>query len=135
MTTPLPDQMPPFIPNPDQFDDGKSRRRERSRRWTAMLNSMSDTNGAALLFGSRPQSEILLLQSVIVLGEKTSEGRIVEAVDIPWLEIFELLVKDPNAMFQLDAPTPNAGSGLYDQKSCRMPSATFPVTFPDFLTA
>jgi len=43
----------------------------------------------------------LLLQTVIIPGEKTEEGRLVEAVTIPWFDIIELLKKDPNVAFEI----------------------------------
>ena len=43
----------------------------------------------------------LLLQSVLVPGEKTDEGRLVEAVSIPWFEIIELLTKDPSIAYSI----------------------------------
>jgi restriction system protein len=43
----------------------------------------------------------LLLQAVIVPGDKTAEGRLIEAVAIPWFDIVALLQKDPNIAFQI----------------------------------
>src|SRR5262245_59669261 len=43
----------------------------------------------------------LLLQSVIVPGAQTSEGKLIEAVTIPWFDIIELLKQDPNVAFQI----------------------------------
>ena len=43
----------------------------------------------------------LLLQTVIVPGDKTQEGRLIEAVTIPWFEIIDLLKKDPAVAFQI----------------------------------
>lgn len=43
----------------------------------------------------------LLLQTVIIPGQKTHEGRLVEAVSIPWFDIIELLKNDPNIAFQI----------------------------------
>jgi hypothetical protein len=36
---------------------------------------------------------------VIVAGPRTSEGKLIEAVAVPWFEIAELLSKDPSAAF------------------------------------
>jgi restriction system protein len=43
----------------------------------------------------------LLLQAVIVPGDKTAEGTLVEAVAIPWFDIIELLKDDPAIAFQI----------------------------------
>ena len=43
----------------------------------------------------------LLLQTVVVRGERTDEGRLIEAVTVPWFEIVALLTKDPKVAFQM----------------------------------
>jgi restriction system protein len=43
----------------------------------------------------------LLLQAVIVPGVRTNEGRLIEAVTVPWFDIIALLDKDPSIAFQL----------------------------------
>ena len=43
----------------------------------------------------------LLIQGVIIQGAKTHEGRLVEAVGIPWLDIIEFLGKNPDAAYQI----------------------------------
>ena len=43
----------------------------------------------------------LLMQTVIVPGDKTTEGRLIEAVTIPWFDIVALLQKDPNIAFEI----------------------------------
>ena len=42
----------------------------------------------------------LLLQAVIVPGDKTTEGRLIEAVAFPWFDVIAFLAKDPDAAFQ-----------------------------------
>jgi restriction system protein len=41
------------------------------------------------------------LQAVIVPGARTDEGKLIEAVTIPWFDIVALLSKDPNVAFQI----------------------------------
>ena len=43
----------------------------------------------------------LLLQTVIVPGDKTTEGRLIEAVAFPWFDVIAFFAKDPNAAFQI----------------------------------
>lgn len=43
-----------------------------------------------------------LLQSVVTLGDKTDEGRLIEAVAPAWFEIAKLIRADPSAMHQID---------------------------------
>lgn len=45
----------------------------------------------------------LVLKSLLLFGETSDEGKIVEAVTLPWFEILELLKKDPDAAFQIPA--------------------------------
>lgn len=48
-------------------------------------------------------STTLLLQTVIVPGEKKAEGQLIEAVALPWFEIIELLKNDPTVAYQIPA--------------------------------
>jgi len=43
----------------------------------------------------------LLMQTIVVAGAETLEGRLIELVAVPWFEIVEFLKKDPNAAFQI----------------------------------
>ena len=43
----------------------------------------------------------LLMQAVIIPGPKVSEGKLIEAVAVPWFEIVKLLEKDPAIAFQI----------------------------------
>jgi len=43
----------------------------------------------------------LLLQAVIRSGDRTDEGKLIEAVTLPWFDIIALLEKDPNAAFEI----------------------------------
>jgi restriction system protein len=45
----------------------------------------------------------LLLQAVIVPGDKTQEGQLVEAVTLPWFDIIKLLSRDPAIAHQIQA--------------------------------
>jgi restriction system protein len=44
----------------------------------------------------------LLLQAVIVPGDKTTEGQLIEAVAIPWFEILKLIRQSPESIYQID---------------------------------
>jgi restriction system protein len=46
-------------------------------------------------------SNAQLLLHVIVPGARTDEGKLIEAVTIPWFDIVALLSKDPNVAFQI----------------------------------
>lgn len=64
-------------------------------------------SGSIILGGSVSYAVVtqanLLLQAVITLGEKTSEGRIIESVAPAWLEIARLMQGDPSIIYQIDA--------------------------------
>jgi len=47
------------------------------------------------------RSASLFLQTVVLQGEKTHEGRLITAVTLPWLEIVEILLRDPAAIDQI----------------------------------
>ncbi|HEY6803734.1 MAG TPA: restriction endonuclease [Pyrinomonadaceae bacterium] len=44
-----------------------------------------------------------IIKSLLLFGETTDDGKIVEAITLPWLEILELLQKDPKAAFKIPA--------------------------------
>jgi restriction system protein len=63
---------------------------------------------AALMYGQTTlplrqaaEKAQLLLQAVIRAGERTDEGKLIEAVTLPWFDIIALLEKDPNAAFEI----------------------------------
>jgi restriction system protein len=49
----------------------------------------------------RADTAKLLLQTVIVPGARTDEGRLIEAVTLPWFDIVSLLTKDPSAAYEI----------------------------------
>jgi hypothetical protein len=44
----------------------------------------------------------LFLQAVIIPGDVTQEGRLIEAVAVPWFKIIAMMQRDPNVICQLD---------------------------------
>jgi len=47
-------------------------------------------------------SHAVLLQAVVVPGDKTTEGQLIEAVAWPWFDIIELMKTNPAIIYQLD---------------------------------
>lgn len=43
----------------------------------------------------------IVLQAVIIPGDKTTEGRLIEAVAIPWFEIIRLIEEDPEVIYKI----------------------------------
>lgn len=50
-----------------------------------------------------PDTPSILLQSFVVPVRNISEGAIIKAALVPWLEIIKLITRDPNAIFQIEA--------------------------------
>jgi restriction system protein len=77
----------------------------------AQIAARSPYNPAAIMAGTNTAepplplrlaaSAQLLLQAVIVPGARTNEGKLIEAVTIPWFDIIALLNRDPNVAFQI----------------------------------
>jgi restriction system protein len=44
----------------------------------------------------------ILLQTIIVIGDKTKEGQLIEAVTIPWYDIITMIQRDPNIIYELE---------------------------------
>jgi restriction system protein len=76
---------------------------ERNWRWLAAAQRRN--NMAAIRAAQSAQDKgslaTLLLQTVIVPGARTDEGRLIEAVALPWFDIIAFLKTDPSIAFQL----------------------------------
>lgn len=68
---------------------------QRRPQMAALLTSVERDN--VLLDGPS-----LLLQAVIIPGDKTTEGQLVEAVALPWFEIIELISRSPESIYEID---------------------------------
>jgi restriction system protein len=66
-----------------------------------MAASGAMTADTPLVLRESARNAQLLLQTVIVPGARTDEGKLIEAVTIPWFDIIDLLKKDPNVAFQI----------------------------------
>ena len=58
-------------------------------------------NNALLLLHARPAPP-LLLQAVIIPGDETAEGQLIESVALPWFEILKLLERSPDTAHEID---------------------------------
>jgi restriction system protein len=82
----------------------------RHRRSAASLQAslsatatVSATLGPEERRGSRLEyPEVLIQAAVISLGDQTAEGRLVEAVAIPWFEIIGQLERDPEFLYKVN---------------------------------
>jgi restriction system protein len=45
------------------------------------------------------------VQAVVIPGEKTHEGRLIQDVTIAWVELVRLMKQDPDLIFKIDART------------------------------
>ena len=85
-----------------QFNLGKPQ--EGASYYITAINAMGlDGYPSKVVYIPGVDAPKLVVKSVLVLGETTDEGKIVEAVTLPWFEILELLKNDPNAEFQIPA--------------------------------
>jgi restriction system protein len=58
------------------------------------------------------------LQAVIIAGDKTSEGRLVEGIGIAWFEILKLIKRDPEEIFNIEPRTfEELIAGAYDRSN------------------
>ena len=65
----------------------------------AVQTALRVRRGIAPLLESEPS---VMLQALVVPGEKTTEGQIIEAVTIPWFAIIDLMLRDPQVIYQID---------------------------------
>ena len=72
----------------------------RHRQRGAIIRSFQQAQRNAALLDTIPGG--LLMQAVIVPGDKTKEGQLIEAVALPWFEIVKLIQRDPESIYQLD---------------------------------
>ena len=42
------------------------------------------------------------MMALLTFGDKTKEGQLIEAVGIPWYKILDLLIRDPNELYNMD---------------------------------
>jgi restriction system protein len=58
-----------------------------------------------LLFHSNlnPPPPEVMLKAVLQFGDRSEEGILVAAVAVPWFEILDLIRRDPNAIYSIDA--------------------------------
>jgi restriction system protein len=69
---------------------------------TVQLTARATAMGTARAI-LRVETPDLLLQTVILRGERTSEGTLIETVTLPWFEIIALLQKDPRVAYEITA--------------------------------
>ncbi len=46
--------------------------------------------------------DLLIQAAIVVTGDRTNEGQLIEYVSIPWLEIFKELERDPQFLYKID---------------------------------
>lgn len=98
----------PFPPGRGSQDDFayvahivQARVRQMSARFPRVRASVDQVQRNNVLLDS-PAFPAVLLQAVIVPGDKTSEGQLIEAVALPWFEIIDLITRSPDAIYGID---------------------------------
>jgi restriction system protein len=68
------------------------------------VQARGNAAGISIVLGeaSSKSAPGILLQAVVVSGDKTSEGQIIEAVAIPWFKINEMIQRDPRTIYEID---------------------------------
>jgi len=77
----------------------RSTKREISGRIELIASYQAQISGTVTLASDAAS---IILKSVIESGDRTSEGRIIQAVTLPWLKIIEMINHDPDAVYQID---------------------------------
>jgi restriction system protein len=63
----------------------------------------------------------IILQALLTFGDKTSEGRLIEAVRLPWYELVKIITRDPEELFKMDPRTfEELIAGAYDREGFRV---------------
>jgi len=57
---------------------------------------------SSLLFDPQPSTPTVTLKAVLTFGSSSEDGRLVEAVALPWFEILRVIQRDPDAAYQVD---------------------------------
>lgn len=83
------------------------RKRDEHQRMVAVQASLQNAQNAALFEvlpaaqpEAQPYPELLLAAQIVQLGERTTDGEIVEAVTIPWERLFKELKRNPGFLHQ-----------------------------------
>jgi restriction system protein len=53
-------------------------------------------------FNDQPSTELLIPAAIVVVGDKTTEGQLIEGVAISWFEILKECGRDPDFIHRLD---------------------------------
>jgi restriction system protein len=64
--------------------------------------SFGSRGGSSASPGEPPALPGILLKAILTFGDPTKEGRLVEAVAIPWFEIMRIIKSDPRAIYEID---------------------------------
>ena len=65
------------------------------------------------------QAELLIQSEIVLLGDKTSEGQLVELLAVPWFEIIREIRHDPEFLHRIDwRKMEEVIAGAYEQMGC-----------------
>jgi restriction system protein len=81
------------------------RRQQMSAAVASATGANMGTTDTPLVLRESAALPQLLIKTITIAGEKTSEGRLITAVALPWFDIIEILKKDPSAAFQIPPRT------------------------------
>jgi len=73
-----------------------------ARAFHVMASAGIILGGGAVVSVAHVTQANLLLQAIVIPGQKTGEGRLIESVAPAWLEIARLMKSDPSIIYQLN---------------------------------
>lgn len=76
-----------------------------AQHWAAIQASLTNLNNsnAALLATAASQENIpsIRINAILIPGDKSKEGQLIEAVAIPWFEVIQRMGQDPESIYQI----------------------------------
>jgi hypothetical protein len=88
----------------DYYDDDESSDSSSSSYWDDEESSSSgyyeDESSDSSSYGV-PEPRIITLKAIVIPGDKTKEGELIEAVGVAWFEIIRLIQADPDSIYKI----------------------------------
>lgn len=92
--------IPPTESGKITYNLGKPK--EEASYYIATINAIGlESFPSKVIYAPGTNDPRLVMQSLLLFGETTDEGKIVQAVTLPWFEILKLLENNPRAAFEI----------------------------------
>jgi restriction system protein len=96
------EKTPPILPVETGADVVMQRHRAKAIQGNLIARQANNSLQATLTVGPLPAEPILLQATVVKLGAKVDEGRLIETVLFPWYEIIRRLKQDPEFLHRIE---------------------------------